>query len=192
MIFNFLIVLLSYLIGSFPTGPLLARLKGKDLRKAGSGNIGATNVYRVLGRGMAAVTLMGDTGKGLLPVLLAKSLDLDTLWISAVGLSAFLGHLYPVYLRFSGGKGVATAWGVFLGLDLRVALITLALWIIVFAITRISSLSALCGTLALAVATWFLTDDRYFITLALLISLFMYYRHRGNIKRLIEGREERF
>lgn len=193
MVLNISLIILAYLCGSIPVGVLLARSAGVNLRKVGSGNIGATNVYRALGRGAGAVTLLGDTLKGLGPVLLARYLSVEELWLVAVALAAFLGHLYPVFLKFSGGKGVATGFGVYLGLAPLVALGGLLIWLVVFALGRYASLSALVASLGIASLIWYrYPADRYLIGFSLLIILFVYWHHRENIRNLWEGKEGRF
>ena len=112
-----ILLVVAYLLGSVPTGLLLARASGVDIRTTGSGNIGATNVYRTMGRKLGIMTLVGDCLKGLIPVVAARYLDLSTGAVAMVGLAAFLGHVYTIFLGFKGGKGVATALGVFLGVS---------------------------------------------------------------------------
>ncbi len=142
-----ILVLVAYLLGSLSSAIIVCRLAGlPDPRSDGSGNPGATNVLRLGGKKPAIVTLAGDMLKGLLPVLLGHALGLAPVLLALVGLAAFLGHLYPVFFRFQGGKGVATALGVLLGLDWVVGLATVATWLAVAFLTRYSSLSALIAT----------------------------------------------
>ena len=173
-----LLVLFGYLLGSIPFGILVAKAfdRDLDLRKAGSGNIGATNVARTLGKGAGILTLALDAGKGILALALARRL-LDPSayhWLALVGAAVFLGHIFPVYLRFKGGKGVAVALGVVLYL------------------TRYVSLSSLCAAVALPVAMAFLGRSRHYVTLALLMTFLVIYTHRENIHRLLSGQESRF
>src|SRR5512142_1162952 len=125
------LIIAAYLLGSIPTGLLLGKALGVDIRAAGSGNIGATNVYRTLGRKVGVLTLVGDCLKGVIPVVVAKALGLPVLWVGIVGLAAFLGHVYTVFLGFKGGKGVATALGVFLAAAPLAVLAALGVFILV-------------------------------------------------------------
>ena len=182
------LILFAYLMGSIPTGVILARSFGDiDLRKVGSGNIGATNVSRALGRKFGLITLLGDMSKGLLPVLLARWLVESEILILTVAFVAFLGHLYPVYLRFKGGKGIATALGVFLGLTPLAALLALGLWLICFIIWRISSLSSLIAATAMPIIVGLLNDSWLYLSFSLIITALIFYTHRENIQKLIEG-----
>lgn len=151
-----LLTLLAYLIGSLSFAILLSRLTGlPDPRASGSGNPGATNMLRLAGRRLAIATLFGDLLKGLLPVLLAARLDLSVQQQGWVGLAAVIGHLYPLYFRFRGGKGVATAAGALLGLYLPAALLAVVAWLAVFRLTRTSSLAALIALpLCLPLLAW--------------------------------------
>ncbi len=196
---SILTFLLGYLAGSIPFGLLLTRAFGLgDIRQQGSGNIGATNVLRTGHRGLAAATLLADMLKGTLPVLVASHyaavLYGPTLAVAELpalaGLGAFLGHLFPLWLRFRGGKGVATYIGVLIGLYWPFALLFCAIWLATAFVFKISSLSALvaAATLPLAAAT---TGDKRFIIVILLMSLLVFLKHRDNIKRLLSGTEGR-
>src|SRR5580700_8446019 len=178
----------GYLCGSIPFGVLLTRLAGgPDLRSIGSGNIGATNVLRTGRKGLAAATLIGDMLKGTFAVLLARYvLGEDFAIPAAVG--AFLGHLFPVWLRFRGGKGVATYIGVLLGIAWPAAIVFCAVWLAVAAATRYSSLAALIASAAAPAFLWWcgdLADARAF----LLLSILLWIMHRVNIRRLVRGTE---
>ncbi|MFZ3209716.1 MAG: glycerol-3-phosphate 1-O-acyltransferase PlsY [Geobacteraceae bacterium] len=182
----------AYLLGSVPTGLLLAKLFGMDIRMAGSGNIGATNVYRTVGRGVGVMTLAGDCLKGLLPVLAAKWLGLPDVWIAATGCAAFLGHLYSVFLGFKGGKGVATALGVFLGISplavpVAVGLFALTLWK-----WRYVSLASISAAVAMPLLVAFLYQKSHMIVISVLIAALVIYKHRDNIHRLRSGTENKF
>ena len=185
-----LLVLVAYLLGSVSSAIVVCRLAGlPDPRSGGSGNPGATNVLRLGGKKLAAVTLAGDLLKGLLPVLAGHALDLAPALLVAVGLAAFLGHLFPLFFRFQGGKGVATALGVLLGLDWVVGLATVATWIAVAFATRYSSLSALVATaLAPAWVGWRLGGVEPALACAAMTAL-LFWRHAGNIRRLVAGTE---
>jgi len=180
----------GYLCGSIPFGILLTRLAGApDLRSIGSGNIGATNVLRTGRKGLATATLLGDMLKGTAAVLLGRFFaDADAAIVAALG--AFLGHLFPVWLRFKGGKGVATYIGVLLGLAWPVALALCAVWLAVAAITRYSSLAALIASAATPLTLWWTGEPRI-AALFLLLTALLWIMHRGNIARLIDGSESK-
>ena len=184
-----LVLLAGYLIGSVPFGVIVTRLAGAaDPRTIGSGNIGATNVLRTGRKGLAALTLLLDGGKGAAAVLIAEAVAPGLGALAAVG--AFFGHLYPVWLRFRGGKGVATLLGIALGLDWRVGLIALAVWLAATALTRISSLGGISAAVACPVAaSFFFRADLAVIFLA--FALMVLWKHRANIMRLVQGNEPR-
>jgi glycerol-3-phosphate acyltransferase PlsY len=179
----------AYLIGSVPFGLLLARLAGHgDIRKIGSGNIGATNVLRTGDKKLAAATLLLDMGKGALAVLVARHWGGDAAVVAAAG--AVIGHLFPVWLRFKGGKGVATALGVLLALSWQAGALACATWLLVAAISRYSSLAAL---IALAAAPVFLhvTASWREVWFAIGLAVLVWARHAANISRLLAGTESR-
>jgi acyl phosphate:glycerol-3-phosphate acyltransferase len=178
----------GYLCGSVPFGIVLTRLAGgPDLRSIGSGNIGATNVLRTGRRGLAAATLIGDVLKGTVAVLVIGAvLGRDFALVAAIG--AFLGHLFPVWLGFRGGKGVATYIGVLLGLAWPAAIVFCVVWIAVAAVSRYSSLAALIASVAAPVFLWWRGDARAALVFALLTAL-LWIMHRGNIGRLATGTE---
>jgi glycerol-3-phosphate acyltransferase PlsY len=181
-------LILGYLLGSIPFGLLLTRLAGtQDLRSIGSGNIGATNVLRTGRKGLAAATLIGDMLKGTLAVTIAAYMDGPTAAMVAA-LGAFLGHLFPVWLKFRGGKGVAVYIGVLLGLFWPAALLFCALWIVVAVISRYSSLSALIASLTTPVFLWWFEQSALAALFAVL-TLLLFYMHRENIERLLAGKE---
>ena len=186
-----LVALLAYLLGSIPFGLVLARLVGLgDLRAIGSGNIGATNVLRTGSKKAAFATLILDGAKGGVAVLIAQAaLGPDAAQVA--GLAAFLGHLYPVWLRFHGGKGVATFIGVTLALAWPVGLSICGIWLLVFAGTRISSLSALAAA-GMSVFVAFLLGALHLVALMLLLTILIFIKHRANIARLRAGAEPKF
>ncbi len=187
---SLLLIASAYALGSVSSAIVVARVMGlPDPRRTGSGNPGATNMMRIGGRQAAAVTLLGDLLKGLLPVWLATALGAGLDVRLLVALAAFLGHLYPLYFRFQGGKGVATALGVLLGLDWRVAGIALGVWLAVFAWRRISSLSALAATAATPPAIWWLSRSEAFLLFGIVLAVLIYWRHRSNIRQLLDGTE---
>lgn len=179
----------GYLLGAIPFGLLLTSLAGLgDVRKIGSGNIGATNVLRTGRRGLAALTLLLDTAKGAAAALLGGLYGPDIAIVAGFG--ALIGHLFPVWLRFRGGKGVATALGVMLGLSWATALACLAVWVIVAAATRYSSLAALVATLVVpAIAWWFATPQ--IMEFGAIMAAVIWLRHLPNIRRLLNGTETR-
>lgn len=181
---------LAYLLGSVPFGLVLGKMLGAgDIRKIGSGNIGATNALRTGNKKLAILTLLMDILKGTLAVLIMKSLMPD--YAAMAGIAAVLGHMYPVWLKFKGGKGVATAIGVILGLNFVVFLTTVAIWGITFKFSRISSLSALTA-FALAPMFAFINSDMALALTLLILGVMIFYRHRDNIGRLIRGEETPF
>ncbi len=179
--------LLGYLLGSIPFGLLLTRAAGLgDIRNVGSGNIGATNVLRTGRKGLAAATLLLDALKGVAAVLIADQVS----QLAAVGAAAgaVLGHMFPVWLSFKGGKGVATMLGVTWGLAWPVGAIACAAWLLFAAVFRYSSLAALLAVVAAAIAAWLLTDPRAAMLITLLVPL-VWVRHHENIRRLLAGTE---
>lgn len=181
---------LSYLLGAVPTALIFSQLfAGVDIRTQGSGNVGATNAMRVLGWKLGTVVLVLDMAKGLLPVLAAQAVDAPPAALGFIGLLAVIGHCYPVYLEFDGGKGVATAGGVLLGLLPQVALAGLVTWGLVIGLSRKSSLGSLSALLVVQLATLWLAPSWLPLTLALAALLVL--RHRENIQRLMAGRERR-
>jgi acyl phosphate:glycerol-3-phosphate acyltransferase len=185
----FLSFVIGYLLGSIPFGLLLAKYAGLgDLRRIGSGNIGATNVLRTGNKPLAALTLLLDLLKGTAAVWVGS--HFGPYAAMAAGLGAFLGHLYPVWLGFRGGKGVATYLGVLLGLYWQAALVFAAVWLLVAAVTRYSSLAALAASIA-SVATLAVTGQPRLAMLFLLLTVLLYIRHAANIERLARGEEAR-
>jgi glycerol-3-phosphate acyltransferase PlsY len=179
----------GYLLGSIPFGLILAKLGGHgDLREIGSGNIGATNVLRTGNKGLAAATLLLDAAKGTVAVLLAARWGETAAMLA--GLGAFLGHLFPVWLGFRGGKGVATFLGVLIGLYWPAAAVFAATWLLVAFLTRYSSLAALIASAA-GVVLLALTGQCALAVLFLLLAILLYIRHAANIRRLLRGEETR-
>jgi glycerol-3-phosphate acyltransferase PlsY len=185
----FIICAFAYIVGSIPFGLLLTRLAGLgDIRAIGSGNIGATNVLRTGKKGLAAATLLLDALKGTLVVLWIQGYGHGGVFLAA--LCVFLGHLYPVWLGFKGGKGVATGFGVFYALCWPVGVICCAVWLATAALLRFSSLAALAAYAAAPVAAWYFSSKQTAL-LVLIIAALVYWKHRGNIKRLTSGTEPR-
>jgi glycerol-3-phosphate acyltransferase PlsY len=190
----------AYLLGSIAFGILVSKAFGlPDPRTVGSGNIGATNVARSGKKSAAILTLLGDVLKGWLPVWLALHFDM-LMWVVAyVGLAVFFGHLYPIYYKFKGGKGVATALGVMLALSPMLGLATVATWLVVFAAFRYSSLSAIVAALLAPVYAWFLlpqADNNFgvsdYVLVTIVMAIFLVWRHRSNIQKLLNGTEAGF
>ena len=186
------LLICAYLLGSVPTGLLLARSMGVNIRETGSGNIGATNVYRTMGRKVGIMTLIGDCLKGLIPVLVAKSLGLPPIWIAAIGLAAFLGHVYTVFLGFKGGKGVATALGVFLGTSWLSVVFAMLIFAVVLYKWRYVSLASITAAALIPLFVWLVQGGPELIVMSLAIAALVIFRHNENIARLRAGTESKF
>jgi acyl phosphate:glycerol-3-phosphate acyltransferase len=188
---------LAYLIGSFSSAIITCKIMGiEDPRNTGSNNPGATNVLRHGGKKAAIITLLGDMLKGLIPVLVVSRLQVyqlqtDTLIIALVGLFALLGHIFPVYYGFKGGKGVATYYGVILGTNWLVGLIALAIWLGMAAIVKISSLSALVSIFFTPFILWHFSQSVELTGAVALMSILVFWRHKQNIKSLLQGSENK-
>lgn len=188
---DYLFPVLGYLLGSVSSAIVLARLMGlKDPRLTGSGNPGATNILRYGGKTLAALTLLGDVLKGVVPVVIARALTDEPVVVALTAFGAFIGHLYPVFFRFQGGKGVATALGVLLALSPWLGLALVVTWVLVALISRYSSLSALLAALlAPFYAWWLLLPGWPYLLVTTAIAALLIWRHRGNIRRLLAGQE---
>jgi glycerol-3-phosphate acyltransferase PlsY len=187
---EYFFIFIAYLSGSIPYGLILAKIFGGiDVRKIGSGNIGTTNVLRTGHKGIAAATLLLDFFKGFLPVYLAFSIGVEEIDLFVIAFAAVFGHVFPVWLRYKGGKGVATSLGVFWALSLPLGIFSTFMWLSITRFGKISSLSSLCiFTLSPVFAALFLS---YSIALfCSTITVLIYWTHRSNIKRLIEGKEK--
>lgn len=190
MPYSLAILAAGYLVGSVPFGLILTRLAGLgDIRQIGSGNIGATNVLRTGNKSLAAATLLLDIGKGALVVLIVRHLyGLEpAIW---AGTGAIIGHMFPIWLGFRGGKGVATGLGILLAVAWKVGLIVIAVWLLMAVLFRYSSLSALAASAAAPVAAWFI-DGSLIAVFALILAMLVWLRHRENIGRLLTGQESR-
>lgn len=184
--------LLAYLIGSISSAILICRvMRLPDPRTQGSGNPGATNVLRSGGKKAAALTLLGDAAKGLLPVLLANAMGASAAIVGATALAAVLGHVFPLFFQFKGGKGVATAFGAAFGLTLTGGLLVIASWLAVALTTRYSSLAALVALALLPFYLWIITHSGALVVAAMGIAALVFWRHKDNIKRLLAGSESR-
>ncbi len=186
----YLLAPLAYLLGSVSSAVLIARLRRiEDPRKVGSGNPGATNILRYGGKAAAALTLLGDVLKGVIAVLLARALTDDALILALVGLAVFLGHLYPAFFGFRGGKGVATGLGVWLALSPWVGLALILTWLVMAALFRYSSLAALTAAALAPAYVWALQPALPYVVLSLVIGALLIWRHRENIRRMLAGTE---
>lgn len=185
-------LIFAYLLGSVSTAIIVCRLLGlPDPRTEGSHNPGATNVLRLGGKGPAILTLLGDVLKGVVPVLIAKyGLHLSAPWLAGVGFAAFIGHLFPMFFRFAGGKGVATAMGVLLVLHWPLGLAVIGLWLAAFIPSRISSLGSILGFSAAPLLCAWMTPS--YVIGVTLMSVVLLVRHRSNIQALLRGEERRF
>lgn len=190
---TFLLLIFAYLLGSIPTGVILAKaFSNVDPRTQGSKNIGATNIYRTAGKTLGIITLLGDILKGLIPVVIARGALESHFWIGAVALAAFLGHLYPIFLKFKGGKGIATGLGAFLALAPLSAILSLLVFLAVVYKWRYISLGSLTATAAFPILLAVLNPHRIYIPFAVIIGVLIFYRHRENLERLLGGRESKF
>ena len=185
-------VVLGYLLGSLPFAVIVSRAFGlADPRSYGSGNPGATNVLRSGNKAAAVLTLLGDAAKGWLAVWLAAHFGAEEAALAGIGLAAFLGHVFPVFLGFKGGKGVATAVGVLLGLHWILALVATLTWLLVALVTRYSSLAALLAAVEAPFAAWILSDRADIALPVAVMSMLLIWRHAANIRKLLAGTESR-
>jgi len=186
-----ILLTVAYIAGTIPFGMIIARTRGIDLRRSGSGNIGATNVLRTMGKKAAVFTLAGDIMKGAFAVALMKVSGYGDPYTGLAGLLAVVGHDYPVFLGFRGGKGVATSIGVLLVYTPYVGLLTVLIWLAVVFISRYSSLGALAAFTLLPLNMLVFRKGPYGLYLSLVLTVLIYIKHRGNIKRLLQGKEPR-
>ena len=185
-----LLIIAAYLLGSLSSAIIVCRLLGlPDPRTQGSNNPGATNVLRIGGRKAAAITLLGDSLKGVIPMVAGHLFGVGTAGLAAIGLAAFLGHLFPIFFGFRGGKGVATALGVQLGLWWPIGLTVAALWLFVAKVLKISSLSALISMALAPLVVWVFWPEPVLVGMQLVVTGILFWRHRSNIRNLIEGSE---
>lgn len=192
MIENIFLLIAAYLLGSISSAIIVCKIAGlPDPRATGSNNPGATNVLRIGGKKAALFTLFGDALKGFIPVLIARCLQVDNTMLALVLFSAFIGHLYPVFFRFQGGKGVATTIGGLLAFSWQLAACWLVCWLGVAFLTRYSSLSALIATFILPFSAWFFSYNEMTVLIFSLLSILLIYKHRANIKKLCLGQEKK-
>ncbi|MDD5392132.1 MAG: glycerol-3-phosphate 1-O-acyltransferase PlsY [Thiothrix sp.] len=188
----YLLIILAYLLGSISTAIITCKLLGlPDPRTVGSNNPGATNVLRYGGKKAAAVTLLGDLLKGLIPVLIGQAWGLDYTGLILIGIAAFLGHLYPLYYGFKGGKGVATAIGVFLGVNFWGGLAFVATWMLMAKGFKISSLAALIATALSPLYFWLITGHGGLTLGVIFMAVLIFWRHQSNIRKLLSGEEDK-
>ncbi len=191
---QYILLIFGYLVGSIPFGLLYGRLAGIDVRRQGSGNIGATNVNRLLGKKLGAMTLVSDLLKGLLPMLVAARLlgarPDASLWIMLTGLAAFVGHCWPLYLKFRGGKGVATALGIFFYLAPLPTLAAVAVFAATVRISGYVSLGSISAALAMPMIIGLTGGSDGLLLISLTIAVLIVLKHRDNIGRLLEGEEK--
>ena len=190
----FLLIIVAYLIGAIPTGVILTRLTGmEDIRNVGSGNIGATNVYRIAGWKLGIATLIGDCLKGMLPLLIAqRGFSLTGSGLASIALAAFIGHCYPIYLGFKGGKGVATALGIFLVLSLQAVLCALIIFVITLWRWRYISLASISAAVVIPLLVLLFERSLPFFSATLIIAGIVIWKHKANIERLHSGTENKF
>lgn len=190
MITELSLVISAYLLGSISSAIIVCRLMGlSDPRTLGSNNPGATNVLRIGGKKAAAITLLGDGLKGFIPVFIALMLGVSPLVLGLTGLAAFLGHLYPLFFGFKGGKGVATALGVQFGFSWMIGAAVAGIWLFVAFGLKISSLAALIAMALAPLVVWYFTREPSLITIQSIISTILFWRHRTNIRDLLSGKE---
>lgn len=188
----YVLIPLAYLLGSISTAIITCKLMGlPDPRTVGSNNPGATNVLRYGGKKAAAITLLGDGLKGLLPVLIGQAVGLDYTGLILIGIAAFLGHLYPVFYGFNGGKGVATAIGVFLAVNVWGGLAFVATWLLMAKGFKISSLAALIATALSPLYFWLITGHGMLTLGVTVMALLIFWRHQSNIRNLLSGTEDK-
>lgn len=183
-----LAVVIAYLLGNISPSTILAKLAGKDIKKEGSGNAGTTNALRVLGKKAAVITLVIDIGKGVVAVLIGGALA-GPVAAYACAPAVFIGHVWPVLLKFKGGKGVATAFGTLLAINWVLALICLAIVVAVVIVTRMVSLGSVTAAVCFVVLAWFMEPD--FLIYGLIMAAILIFKHRSNIARIIRGEENR-
>ena len=188
------IALFGYLIGSIPTGLVLTKFFSKvDPRSVGSKNIGATNIFRTAGKALGILTLIGDVLKGTIPVWIAIQWGVSDLWIATVGLSSLLGHVFPIFLGFRGGKGVATALGIYLIISPIAVLIEIFIFVGMVWKWRFVSLGSItCATTIPILIAFFRSDSQVYFILSVILAALIIYRHQSNIARLLQGQESKW
>ncbi len=192
MILNLFYIFAAYLIGSFSSAVVVCKVMGlSDPREGGSNNPGATNVLRLHGKPAAIITLAGDLLKGLLPILIGKMIGVPHTILAFMGLAAFLGHLYPVFFGFEGGKGIATFIGVIFGFAWQVGAVFMITWFIIAKLFKFSSLAALVGSLVSILAVSFFLPLPYYLIVMVIMVILIFWRHKANIEKLMAGTESK-
>lgn len=186
------LALFAYILGSIPSGFIIGALSGVDVRSTGSGNIGATNVARALGKGLGFLTLLADAAKGYVPVFIAQYLEMNEVVVAFTAAAAFLGHLYPLFLKFKGGKGVATALGALLAIAPPVPALLAVIFAVAVLASRMVSVGSIAAAAAAPVAVWALSYGPILVVLSAFFGAMVIIRHSENIKRLRAGTEPRF
>ncbi len=187
---DYILILISYLLGSVSSAIIVCKVMGlPDPRTLGSNNPGATNVLRIGGKKAAAITLLGDTLKGLLPVVTANLIGVSPMILAAVALASFLGHLYPIFFRLQGGKGVATALGCQFGLGWQIGGVIALIWLFMAKVLKISSLAALVCMALAPLVVWFFWPAPELVGMQIIMSILLFWRHRSNIRNLLDGSE---
>jgi acyl phosphate:glycerol-3-phosphate acyltransferase len=188
---DYLLILVAYLLGSLSSAIIVCKLMGlPDPRTLGSNNPGATNVLRIGGKKAAAITLLGDMLKGVLPVLTANLIGVPPLILAGVAMAAFLGHLYPIFFRFQGGKGVATTIGCQFGIAWQIGGSVALIWLFMAKVIKISSLSALVSMALAPLVVWWFRPDPELVVMQIIMSVILFWRHRSNIQNLLSGSED--
>ncbi len=188
---DYLLIPFAYLLGSLSSAIIVCRLMGyPDPRTLGSHNPGATNVLRIGGKKAAAVTLLGDMLKGVVPVLAANLVGVSPLILAGVAMAAFLGHLYPIFFRFQGGKGVATTIGCQFGIAWQIGGTVALIWLFMAKVVKVSSLSALISMALAPLVVWLFRPDPELVVMQIIMSVILFWRHRSNIKNLLSGTED--
>ena len=188
-----LIIISCYLLGSIPFGYIVGKLFKKiDIRELGSGNIGATNVFRILGPSLASLVLVGDIGKGIFSIYLVQYLNIDNLLIITIaGLAVICGHDWSLFLGFKGGKGIATTFGVVFALNPTISILAVVVWVVVMIITRYASLSSILAVISIMIFTILFKQPYEYIVLGAIIIILSIFKHKENIKRLKSGKERK-
>ena len=192
MLLNLFYILAAYLIGSFSSAVVVCKVMGlSDPREGGSNNPGATNVLRLHGKPAAIITLTGDLLKGLIPILIGKALNVPDVVLASMGLAAFMGHLYPVFFGFEGGKGIATFIGVIFGTAWQVGVAFMITWFVIAKLFKFSSLAALVGSLVSILAVSYFLPPPYYLIAMIIMVIFIFWRHKVNIEKLVAGTESK-
>ena len=190
IVFIVILCVFSYLAGSLSAAIIVCKVLGyPDPRGTGSNNPGTTNVLRIAGKGPAILTLAGDVAKGVIPILIGKALDIEGFALGLIGLCAFMGHLFPIFFNFEGGKGVATAVGVITTINWHIGLALIGIWLAMAVVFRYSSLAALVAAACAPILIYFMDNPLFYPGLVMIV--FLFYRHKANIKGLFEGTESK-